>query len=325
MKGKLKDAVILFIDLENSFFLSEVLGPEKYADLLYDYQSVSYLLLVEEFGESPDPSQLVWEIRGDEVCLFLYRDILGDLRSALSLAFKIKWRWLLGTKTNRERLELGHSPFGLGIGIHLGKVILGDFPSGWQYIPREFIESAIRLPVVKFIKQITVEEYAISFAKRVEGTSRQAKYTGIMLSRSASHVVIEHWPAFHLSSEYHTEIKAFPQRLPVREVISYKPSPYELKSSLSGWVYLGKEMQANEDFIRRLNVIFDLRPTDFFLGWTLFVVYFDLKEYLLAEKVLDKMRWVAEDKERDIIATMKKILKREAVGPGLCNKEVIGI
>ncbi len=184
----LVNATILFADLMDSVAISAVLDFWGYDELITQFQKYS------QDAADKVGSGLVAEcvVAGDQLALFLYdraqvernhkilslpeedperlkleeenhRSSDEALFCALRAAIMLKNAWL-SAPTNFERVSSRHLPFDLGIGIHNGICVLRERAGGGARI----------------------EGFAINFAKRIEGFSRMARVTRVMLSRGAA-------------------------------------------------------------------------------------------------------------------------------------------
>jgi hypothetical protein len=101
------------------------------------------------------------------VVIYYSGDVEGDIVHAICLAHRLKIYWYI-SHNNLKRIKEGRKVFDLGIGINTGWVIN-------EYRP-------FRKAVKKYVlKSKAFEGLPISLAKRIEGFSRNGKYSKIMI------------------------------------------------------------------------------------------------------------------------------------------------
>jgi class 3 adenylate cyclase len=168
--GKRMQGTILFADIANSALVSDFLSIQDYAGVIQDFRCCAEESLSEvarKHGVSPN--EVEKGFAGDEFHFFLVteeRDLFDSPRAmeiALDMAFRLKLKWLFG-KTNCERMDSDKAPLDLGIGIHVGPIVV---------------------TCEKNTGSPQCEGYTINLAKRVESGSRAGNYSGIFVSQNA--------------------------------------------------------------------------------------------------------------------------------------------
>ena len=167
------EAIIFFADIIGSATISEYTPEEEYDIFICEFQDIALHVIKENLKKYgyDDEDKLFCEftVRGDETVFILYtknRD--RDIKTAISTAIELKRACFL---SNFNRKRKGKSFYNIGIGIHLGNVILKKHPS---------IEGTTR--------KFNAEGYAINLAKRIEGYSREGKFSKIMLSKKITDI-----------------------------------------------------------------------------------------------------------------------------------------
>ena len=163
-RGEVRDAVILFVDVVGCSEISNNKTIGEYNSFINEFQEYFNAVCgsYEEQFYKRDHRFFQYEPRGDEGCLKIFvskkNDLLArDIDVAIAIALDLKRGWLM-TKYNRSRIKQRLLPVDLAVGIHFGKV---------------------------YVKEEKAEGYAINLAKRIESTSREGKFTHILLSESA--------------------------------------------------------------------------------------------------------------------------------------------
>lgn len=167
--------VVLFADIVGCSEISNNKKLEDYNNFLSDFQDcfkkVCKHYRTEKYDETEYPFFQA-DARGDEGCLkiFVSKDddfLARDIDTAIQIAFDLKRLWFF-TKNNKGRILMdGLLPVDIGIGIHVGKVYVNkekDDEGNNRYRP---------------------EGYVINLAKRVESSSREGKFTNIIISEAA--------------------------------------------------------------------------------------------------------------------------------------------
>jgi class 3 adenylate cyclase len=185
------DATILFIDLMNSVALSNTLTLLEYNSLINDYQNV-LCGVIDEIRQSYPVGERY--LGGDQLAVFFYdpedavlhekatrlrrrhphsrkADEMEEklefkksrcLYGALRCAVQVKNAWTAHPR-NISRVHAQQPVLDVGVGVNTGHVILQR--------RRE--------------EQARIEGFAINFAKRVEGYSRNGRFCKVMLSKTA--------------------------------------------------------------------------------------------------------------------------------------------
>lgn len=167
-----RDTVVMFVDIIGASEVSNHKSPEEYAGFVSDFQktftSVCQKYIQHWYAEYAQADYHI-TARGDEGLLMFYLpDSMGDVSTevdcAVSIALELKRQWLWSEENKKRIEEHGLLPIGLGIGIHAGKTFLHGQKGKNEKKP---------------------EGYAINLAKRVEGFSRNGRFTNIFLSEAA--------------------------------------------------------------------------------------------------------------------------------------------
>jgi len=212
-------AVVVFIDVVDSAELSNVLTYEQYNVFINDFQNVAKEVvknnLIENLEYNMDKHRC-WEasIRGDELCVILYSDVdeklvkfyrKKDIKTAVLLAIEMKRKWLT-CKRNDIRIKDNKIPIEISTGINAGFIIIGKH----QRITYD----------QKLIKEKSAEGYTINLAKRIEGHSRNGKFSKIFVGRSVYNTLaIDFQIAF--DQAYLALFKGISQTIPVYEIKSF--------------------------------------------------------------------------------------------------------
>ncbi|UCH93613.1 MAG: tetratricopeptide repeat protein [Candidatus Aminicenantes bacterium] len=217
-----REAVILFADLINSSELANIWTLSEYDDFVKSFQK-ELGEVVKQFIQSKTNYKsevcpfLEAEIRGDEICLKLYRaaknhtevqakeqtedhaneqtgdhakkqlEILrDDVKSALQIAILMKRKWLLCPK-NEERIKEGRPIFDIGIGINQGPILFGKH---YRFSSREPGASGQENDgILSIVEKDTPEGYSINVAKRIETHSRELRFSQILVSHNVFNLV----------------------------------------------------------------------------------------------------------------------------------------
>jgi tetratricopeptide (TPR) repeat protein len=209
-----REAVILFADLINSSELANIWTLSEYDDYVKSFQK-ELGEVVKQFIQSKTNYKseicpfLEAEIRGDEICLKLYRAIKNktedqtkeqtedqakeqlnilkeDVKSALQIAIQMKRKWLLCPK-NEERIREGRPIFDIGIGINQGPILLGKH---YRFSSQESEPSLQEINgLLSIVEKNTPEGYSINVAKRIETHSRELRFSQILVSHNVFNLV----------------------------------------------------------------------------------------------------------------------------------------
>lgn len=172
-----EDALLVFADIIESSIYSSVWGYEQYANQLLKFQSL-FVQLGESFFPSQNPITTFYDVkaRGDEGTVFCVdpnRDPGDLIYNALQFAFELKARMEL-VNDNRSPDSDMPRKMKVGIGIHFGRVALMAKSKTDENTGRS--SSIID----------HIEGFSINYAKRVESSSRNGKYSKIFLSKEAA-------------------------------------------------------------------------------------------------------------------------------------------
>ena len=168
------EAIILFADIIGSATISEYTPEEDYDEFISEFQRIALHVIehnLKHYGYSDEDIEFCeYSVRGDEAVFILYtKRLQRDLKTAISTAIQLKRECFL-SEYNKKRN--GKSFYDIAIGIHYGNVILNAHPS---------IKGTGR--------KFNAEGYAINLTKRIEGYSRNGKFSKIMLSKKITDVM----------------------------------------------------------------------------------------------------------------------------------------
>jgi len=168
------EAIILFADIIGSATISEYTPEEEYDLFISEFQEIALSAITNNLKKNgyskEDRAFCEYSARGDEAVLILYtKNQERDIKTVISTAIELKRRCFL-SKFNRKRK--GKSFYNVAIGIHAGNVVLNRHPS-----------------VKGTSRKFNAEGYAINITKRIEGYSRQGKFSKIMLSKRATDLI----------------------------------------------------------------------------------------------------------------------------------------
>ena len=274
-------SAVLFADFENSVMISSALLPAQYDELINNYQRAMIALVERLRAEKMQIGEFYTQ--GDQLTLFFYdpeevafnhyyetTDELNDqerrqlaeqqrkrnenlLFCALKAAIFLKNSWHV-QQFNLERVLNRHQPYGLGIGLHWGKVFLGDRPDSRRRI----------------------EGYSVNLAKRIESASRLGRYSHIMLSR-------ETYNTIRGSVRKHTQLKQriffHEHEIPMELMkgIARQQNIYELK------FYHLIGIHSTKEAVKQYETMFELDPSN---SWA----YYQLSDhYMYTVKDWDKL------------------------------------
>lgn len=168
------DAVILFADMIGSAMISEFSSEDEYDRFISEFQTNAQSAIddnLRSYGYSREDRYFCESsVSGDQAVLILYtKDPERDAEAAISTAIELKRKCFL-SKFNRRRK--GRALYDVGIAIHYGRVVLKQHPSA-TYTDKKF----------------NAEGYAINLTKRIEGFSREGRFSKIILSDSVKDMV----------------------------------------------------------------------------------------------------------------------------------------
>ncbi len=234
-----REAVILFADLMQSSELANIWTLSDYDEFMKAFQKELGEVVREFIQSKPSYNSTICpfleaDIRGDEICLKLFRatkslpenptedqakeqlnNLKEDVKSALQIAIKMKRRWLLCSK-NRERIKEGRPIFDIGIGINQGPILYGKHYRLASKEPGTLVGENER--ILSIIEKDTPEGYAINVAKRIETHSRELRFSQILVSHTVFELVD---PEFRVAFRRADvgPFKGISQIIPVYEVI----------------------------------------------------------------------------------------------------------
>lgn len=162
------EAVILFADIIGASTISEHTSQEDYDGFICEFQKIALEVVQQNLGRyqftPEDKAFCEYSVRGDELVVILYtHDQARDLRAATSIAIGLKRQCFLSSFNRNRR---GKSFYNVGIGIHVGSVVLKRHPS---------IRGSDRT--------FNAEGYSINLTKRIEGYSRNGRISKIIMSK----------------------------------------------------------------------------------------------------------------------------------------------
>ena len=212
--GGTRNALLVFADVIESSRFSAVLDYQKYAERLLDFQTAFEKLGRRYFPEPEDKTAAYTPIavRGDEGTVFVVdpdSDPVELVFRAIDFLYHLKGH-LKSAVESTENSGGAPSRIGVGAGIHYGAV---------AYIT----EVREAHSVISGI-----EGFSINVAKRVESSSREGKYSHVMLSKEAFRLV-ESQPLIFFPVV--TEMKGVHKNVEVYEVRSGLFSGLKLESS----------------------------------------------------------------------------------------------
>jgi len=250
-------ATILFVDIMDSMEIANYWDTKKYNEFLNEFQRIM-LMGIELYKKGIKKVQLV----GDELVVFYSsKDVAEDIVNAMLLAHMLKIHWYV-SYTNIKRIKEGKKHFDLGIGINTGQTIK-------EYRP-------FRKKVEKFVRRRkTFEGLPISLAKRIEGFSRQGKYSKIMVG----HHTMAELKKLHHDYEFEfrglQKLKGLAQMTPI----------FELKSCFSQEAETLARFDDLRWAIRQLECIKVFDPSNIWLLMTLIDIYDNKKKYKKVEEL----------------------------------------
>ena len=250
-------ATVLFADVVNSGGISDVLTLDEYDHFLMDFQRTVLDVTKEKLAGLP-AAAYESSIRGDELCIIMYHEPKEDLRRAVEIAGALKVAWLLHAR-NRARVDEGKEIYDIGIGIHTGDVIV-DYH------------------LDDTLTRMTAEGYAINFAKRIEGVSRDGKYTRVMVSQEVYWALKDEGLGITFAPPVYTGLKG----------IFNKMALYEIKCFL-GERYGAGRIAMDDTGLELLARAFLKKPYSLWLGYQLadFLAY-EKHNFELCQQVLDR-------------------------------------
>lgn len=275
MNRESRQAVIMFADLVGSTQAGHIFTVGQYADLVADFHAMCDTLLYKRFPKTGSKGEVECAISGDQLFLLLQRYVRSDLQEVLDFILELKWKWLFSSKINFDRLTSGQSPLDIGIGVHVGTVTKSnEFRGSWLYLPYEH-ELSRRKKAKKSLPRIPLKRYSsqgfsINVAKRVEGFSRQAKHTRMVLSYPAG-VQNEQYelPPVILSKLIFPDPKPGEERMGVSEILAFSLVPSRLHSLVQGdlgTIKSNGELQVYEENLKYIIDLLYAQPWNTFLA-----------------------------------------------------------
>jgi len=250
-------ATILFVDIIDSMEIANYWDTRKYNNFLNEFQDT----MLRGISLHKKGIKKV-KLAGDELVVFYCsKDISEDILNAIELANTLKILWYI-SYSNRKRVREGKKIFDLGVGINTGQVIK-------EYRP--FIKE-----LAKFVsKRKTFEGLPISLAKRIEGFSREGKYSRIMIGHRLMSELDKLFHDYEYESMGLQKFKGMAQRIPV----------FELKSCYSRDAEILAEYKDLNWAIRQLEHIKVFDPSNIWLLMTLINIYENRKDYKKVERL----------------------------------------
>jgi len=165
-----RDTVIMFVDIMGASEVSNHKNLKEYWEFVNTFQDLFGQVCkkyMSAWYEEEDLKYVQYSARGDEGVLMIFRQtdqagLSGDIDTAVNIALALKREWLCLKDNSKRVTESGLLPVNLAVGIHAGSTYLE-----------------------KKQDKLHPEGYAINLAKRVEGYSRQGRFTNIFLSEAA--------------------------------------------------------------------------------------------------------------------------------------------
>lgn len=250
-------ATILFADIMDSVEMANYWDTRKYGDFLNEFQRImQHAICIWKRGIRQV------KLAGDELVVFYCsRDVAEDIVNAIQLANTLKLMWYV-SEPNRKRIKEGKKILDLGVGINTGEVT-------YEYRP------AVN-ELGKFIpKGKTFEGLPISLAKRIEGFSRQGRYSRIMVGHRTMAELNKLYHHYECESMGLQRLKGMSQEIPV----------FELKSC---YTLEGEILSEDRDLeweIKQLERIRVFDPSNIWLLMTLIDIYSNKKNYKRVEKL----------------------------------------
>lgn len=260
------EAVILFADLMNSSQLSNLSKLDDYDSFMCDFQRAAGEIVHEWYQElsqriareGPDPEhplQIEAELRGDELCVKLFRQgehipdrlLTDDVSQALLLAIRIKRKWLLHER-NAQRIERNQPVLDVGIGINQGSVMVGPHGRFDGRVHRPGTNGDVSLALEM---HDVIEGFSINLAKRIEAHSRELRYSQILVSHSVYSLVNKDWRVALRRVEV-SSMKGFGHNIAVYEAIGighFDDAQFEAKLADTDKDTFKKAVERNPDMI----------------------------------------------------------------------------
>jgi class 3 adenylate cyclase len=165
---KEKEAVVLFVDIIDCSRISNALPIKEYAKFLKQFhfacnETFKAMQNIPKY-KMKRPDECEFYVKGDECCIFLHKtdSNMMEIKWAIRFALSLHLNWLISPH-NIENASKGILPVEIGVGIHQGLIYFDKFLSTDK----------------------SSEGYCINLAKRIEGFSREGKYSKIFISEHA--------------------------------------------------------------------------------------------------------------------------------------------
>jgi hypothetical protein len=199
-----KQATILFADIADCSEVSNNLSINDYAKFLQEFHETAYLSKDMVLSAYKEPDEMEFSIKGDEACLILHKNknhksCMEDVQNAIIYAIILKLNWFV-SKYNQKRVRNSLLPRGLGIGIHHGAVFYTNYPH--NFFGQHGEQSS--------------EGYSINLAKRIEGTSRDGKYSKIHVSEDIVYLTDKRKVKFYKGK--HFDLKGITTNVDIFEI-----------------------------------------------------------------------------------------------------------
>lgn len=198
--SKIKNAVLLFADVINASVYSSILGYQKYAEKVLEFNKI-FTETAERYFKKEKTAENYCDInsRGDEGLIFCINSENPSklLNNIITFAFDLKTRIELLQDMDKPDSEIVPQKIKLGIGIHYGPV------------------SILTNKEKKIIDDIV--GYSINYAKRIESSSRIGKFSKIFLSKEANSLLVGN-PI--LTTKYNYPLKGIKTEEEVYEISS---------------------------------------------------------------------------------------------------------
>jgi class 3 adenylate cyclase/tetratricopeptide (TPR) repeat protein len=201
-----RQGVMLFADIMNSAFLSYFLSAKEYDHLVDDFHNCAIDCVNRVMKDYEiKPEEIEYGCAGDELTAFLIAEISKTERikelfkAVLDLAFRLKIMWLF-SDTNVKRLEDHKAPTDMGVGIHIGTIMV-QLPENANVNPH-------------------CEGYSITLCKRIESASREGKDCQIFLSQNARQLIQDRF-FIHTNEVKNSPMKGIPSPPKLYEIVGF--------------------------------------------------------------------------------------------------------
>lgn len=277
-----RDSVILFADVVGCSEISNHLILVDYCKFITSFQECFVRVCTYYKNNAYEKSEsdfFQFNARGDEGCLKIFvakseEDLARDVDVAISIALDLKKMWLFSER-NRDRIKKEKLlPVELAIGIHMGKVWLKD--DGQP------------------------EGYAINLAKRIEGASRDGKFTHIFVSEAAHGQLYYHKDEkiYKFTDGFSVPTKGISQEIRVFEVKHhFLPTDWTEVVEEEPWeISMVYPELGHGDVLKVAESAYQLNPTNLWLA----------EEYLMLT-MMDAYRKTVEQNKKEDIKYLEKM------------------